>query len=86
MEPCGLRWAGLRLGRGSEKLWMIINDHGILPHRFRCHTSSKVHGQSCMSKIEFPEVHWGQGRLSIMSCSVNIKKIIFTAYLWAESP
>jgi len=56
MEPCGLGWAGLRLGGGSEKLWMIINDHGILPHRFRCHTSDKVHGQSFMSEIEFPEV------------------------------
>jgi hypothetical protein len=42
---------------------MIINDHGISPHRFRCHTSDKVHGQSCTLKIEFPEAQWGHGRL-----------------------
>jgi len=50
---------------------MIINDHDISPHRFRCHTSDKVHVQSCMSKIEFLEGHWGQGRLWIVNCSVN---------------
>ena len=71
MEPCRLGWAALRLGRGSEKLWMIINDHGISPHRFWCHTSDRVHVRSCMLKIEFLEGHWGQGRLWIVNCSVN---------------
>ena len=58
-----IRMGGFEVRGGLEKLWMIINDHSILPHRFWCHTSNKVHGQSFMSEIEFPEVHWGEGRL-----------------------
>ena len=56
-----IKMGGFEVREGSEKLWMIIDDHSISPHRFQCHTSDKVHEQSYMSKIQFPEVHWGKG-------------------------
>ena len=47
---------------------MIINDHGISPHRFWCHTSDRVHVRSCMLKIEFLEYDVSEEIEGLVDC------------------